>query len=294
MIKVDNNTYIFSDPHYGHTNFVAGETSWFYSDDKTEEEIERLRWSRTRPFNTLEEHNDTIVKKINDIVPETATLICLGDWSFGGIENIWNFRKQIKCKDIHLILGNHDHHIANNKVLPNVHCSSKFDESDLFINDELRFKDGENPNRYGDGRDDLFNVHAQDLFTSVSHYKEISFKKNGRRYDIILSHYAMRVWNKHHRGSIMLYGHSHGTLDEMRPKIANPNWIGDEYYTKNYRTMDVGIDTNNLKPYWIEDIVDEMVKRPIGIEVEYDRNRPTYDPNEIGQIDREKYENYKR
>jgi len=280
-LKVDNNTYVFSDPHYGHKNFVAGETSWFYSEDRTEEEIKELRWRRCRPFDTVEEMNDIIVKNINSTVPENATLICLGDWSFGGIENIWNFRKRINCKDIHLILGNHDHHIANNRVLPNVHLSTKFDESDLYLNDEMRFKDGPNPNRYEDGRDEYFNVVAEDLFTSVSNYKEIQFKKDGMKFDLILSHYAMRVWNKSHRGSIMLYGHSHGTLDELKPEFAQPNWIGEDYYTKSTRTMDVGMDCNNLYPYSIEGIVHLMMDREVNLSVamgiDYDKNRPKYE-----------------
>ncbi len=44
--------------------------------------------------------------KPNDIIYH------LGDWSFGGHENIKIFRNRIKCKNIHLILGNHDHHIS--------------------------------------------------------------------------------------------------------------------------------------------------------------------------------------
>jgi len=276
-LRVDNNTYVFSDPHYGHTNFVAGETSWFYSEDRTEEEIKELRWRRTRPFHTLDEMNDTIVNNINSTVPENATAICLGDWSFGGIENIWEFRKRINCKDIHLILGNHDHHIANNRVLPNVHHSPNR-EVEYNYGIDKEFDDGPNPDTYGDGRDDLFAVNAQDLFTSVSHYKEIQFRRNGQKFDIILSHYAMRVWNKSHRGSIMLYGHSHSTLDELKPEFASAQWIGEDYYTKSTRTMDVGFDGNKLYPYHIEEIVDMMKDREVNLAVamgiDYDKNRP--------------------
>lgn len=257
-MKVDNNTYFISDPHYGHKNIVAGESSWFYDEELTEEEIMAIRRKHCRNFNTLEEMNRTIVNNINEKVPENATLICLGDWSFGSIENIWNFRKQINCKDIHLILGNHDYHIAKNHYI----IIPKEDEDLLGKYDILwhwEYKN-EKSNKA---------VYAQDLFTSVSNYKEIQFKKNGYRHDIILSHYAMRVWNKSHHGSIMLYGHSHGTLDEMRPNIANPTWIGDKYYIRNFRTMDVGLDTNNFYPYHINKIVNIMKDRPIGMEIDH-------------------------
>jgi calcineurin-like phosphoesterase family protein len=39
----------------------------------------------------------------------------LGDWSFGGFENIEKFRRRINCKNVHLIIGNHDTHIAENR-----------------------------------------------------------------------------------------------------------------------------------------------------------------------------------
>lgn len=76
--------------------------------------------------------------------------------------------------------------------------------------------------------------HIQDLFRSVQHYKELSI--NGHK--VCLFHYAARVWNKSHRGSIFLFGHSHATL---------------KGYEK-YKTMDVGVDTNpTLSPYsWTE------------------------------------------
>jgi calcineurin-like phosphoesterase family protein len=59
--------------------------------------------------------NDIIVNNINSVVGQDDVLIHLGDWSFGGFENVKIFRDRIVCKEIHLILGNHDHHIENNR-----------------------------------------------------------------------------------------------------------------------------------------------------------------------------------
>src|SRR6478609_5272729 len=36
----------------------------------------------------------------------------MGDWSFGGVENVLKYRQRLYVKEIHLCLGNHDHHIA--------------------------------------------------------------------------------------------------------------------------------------------------------------------------------------
>lgn len=46
------------------------------------------------------------------------------------------------------------------------------------------------------------------VFRSIKSYNEINI--NGQF--IVLSHYAMRVWNKSHYGSWMLFGHTHGQL----------------------------------------------------------------------------------
>ena len=59
--------------------------------------------------------NDRIVSEINQKVGENDVLVHLGDWSFGGFESIIEFRNRINCKNIYLFLGNHDHHIRNNK-----------------------------------------------------------------------------------------------------------------------------------------------------------------------------------
>ena len=105
------NIYFTSDTHYGHSNIVRGTTNW-----KEElNEIGSHRMSSLRNFDTLEEHNQAIVDGINKTVGEDDILYHLGDWSFGGFINIWNFREQINCKNIHLILGNHDEHIVKNK-----------------------------------------------------------------------------------------------------------------------------------------------------------------------------------
>jgi calcineurin-like phosphoesterase family protein len=39
----------------------------------------------------------------------------LGDVSFGGFEKIGEFLNRLVCKNIHLVLGNHDQHITKNK-----------------------------------------------------------------------------------------------------------------------------------------------------------------------------------
>jgi calcineurin-like phosphoesterase family protein len=59
--------------------------------------------------------NDRLVAGINASVGQDDILFHLGDWSFGGFDSIRQFRDRLVCKNIHLILGNHDQHIARNK-----------------------------------------------------------------------------------------------------------------------------------------------------------------------------------
>jgi len=100
--------WIFSDPHYNHKNICRGTTDWRMSDGS-------VPVSQTRNFPDLERMNSEIVNNINNYVMQDDILICLGDWSFGGFESIKEFWDRIVCKNIHLVLGNHDHHIENDR-----------------------------------------------------------------------------------------------------------------------------------------------------------------------------------
>lgn len=102
------NVWITSDTHYSHKNICRGVTAW-----RTQEG--EIPISQTRDFTTIEKMNSTIVNNINEVVGQDDILIHLGDWSFGGFEQIREFWDRIICKNIHLVLGNHDHHIENNR-----------------------------------------------------------------------------------------------------------------------------------------------------------------------------------
>lgn len=103
-IKLEKNQNIFftSDSHYNHSNLCRSTSNW--------SDLEK-----TRDFSSLDKMNQFIVDRINSRVGENDILVHLGDFSFGGFGEIFNFRNKIKCKNIHLILGNHDHHIERDK-----------------------------------------------------------------------------------------------------------------------------------------------------------------------------------
>ncbi|OAI51370.1 hypothetical protein AYO44_00750 [Planctomycetaceae bacterium SCGC AG-212-F19] len=62
---------------------------------------------------------------------------------------------------------------------------------------------------------------------------------------LVLCHYAMRVWNKSHRGAFHLYGHSHSSLPD----------------DPNARSFDCGVDNFDFYPISYEQVVELMAKK---------------------------------
>jgi len=100
--------WITSDTHYHHKNICRGVTNWRTQDGK-------IPTHSTRNYQDLDEMDSVIVNNINQKVGPNDTLIHLGDVAFGGFEMIGQFLDRLVCKNIHLVLGNHDHHIENNR-----------------------------------------------------------------------------------------------------------------------------------------------------------------------------------
>lgn len=99
---LDMDIWFISDTHYGHTNITGSDIS---------------RWkSGYRNFKTLHQMNKVLVDGINKYVKEDDVLYHLGDWSFGGVDNIKLFRDSLICQNIHLIRGNHDDNIEGSQI----------------------------------------------------------------------------------------------------------------------------------------------------------------------------------
>ena len=69
-------------------------------------------------------------------------------------------------------------------------------------------------------------------------YKVISHMVDGVKYGIVLFHFRIASWDGAHHGSIHLYGHEHGNGPVMEG-----------------RCMDIGVDTNKMKPYFLDSVV---------------------------------------
>jgi calcineurin-like phosphoesterase family protein len=125
-----------------------------------------------REFKSLERMNSTLVDNINEYVAQDDILIHLGDWSFGGFEKIQEFRDKIVCKNIHLITGNHDHHIQKNRE----DCQSLFSSVNKYVELNVKWRVG----------------------------TPLAGEQN-----FVLMHFPIASWNDMARGTIHLHGHVH-------------------------------------------------------------------------------------
>jgi calcineurin-like phosphoesterase family protein len=150
-----------SDTHYNHANICRGTTEW-----------DKSKPNHFRDFDSLGEMNDRLVAGINAVVGENDILFHLGDWSFGGFESIREFRSRLNCKNVHLVLGNHDHNIEKNK----------------------------------DGVQDCF-ISVNHLVNLVVKWNVGTL--NQKEAQFVLMHFPIASWESLGRGVIHLHGHVH-------------------------------------------------------------------------------------
>ncbi len=113
------------------------------------------------------------MRRINDRVAPEDWLYHLGDFSFRGGDPA-AYRARIQCRNIVLILGNHDPQTLKGTVRPE------------FVT----------------------------LFREVHSLLRVKVPIARTPQLIILCHYAMKVWDRAHYGTWHLYGHSHGSLPD--------------------------------------------------------------------------------
>lgn len=62
--------------------------------------------------------------------------------------------------------------------------------------------------------DDLSDIRYKQLFSEIYDNKELDDYYNGKTLKLVLSHYPILMWNGQHRGAILLYGHTHNTVED--------------------------------------------------------------------------------
>lgn len=127
-----------------------------------------------RPWDTVEEMNEGIIRNWNSVVRHDSTVFIIGDLAMGGRSKGPLLAKILARLNgnKYLVPGNHDTYVLESPeclehitVLPQLY--------------EIRIPDPD--------------------------------AKKGRQ-RVVLCHYAMKVWNRSHHGTWHLYGHSHHTM----------------------------------------------------------------------------------
>lgn len=158
-----------------------------------------------RPFKTISEMNEAIINNWNNCVKDNDDAYFLGDFMLGNERDIFTFLRRLKG-NIKIIFGNHD------KTLRKVAKRDIYGHTDL--KDRVKF---------------------------LGDYHEITIDNQF----IVLTHYALRVFNRSHYGSWNLYAHSHGSLPD----------------DPHSRSIDVGVDCHNFTPINFDQIKQIMDKK---------------------------------
>lgn len=62
--------------------------------------------------------------------------------------------------------------------------------------------------------DDLSDLRYKQLFTDIFERKEITDCFGGKAYKLVLDHFPILMWAGQHKGTILLYGHTHNSAEE--------------------------------------------------------------------------------
>ena len=143
-----------------------------------------MRYSPTfRDYENADEMNEALITYWNSVVTPEDTVYNLGDLSMAAnTKKIIEVAKRLNGKHF-LILGNHDHSIKKDK-------------------EKLIAMTKDDGNK---------------MFEDIRDYKLLTFPG----IQIVLSHYPMAAWENQQNGSIMLHGHLHDYMTNIKGKILN-------------------------------------------------------------------------
>jgi calcineurin-like phosphoesterase family protein len=88
---------------------------WFSADAHLGHD--NIRRFCNRPFSSVQEMDEELLKRINEVVQPQDDFYFLGDFAFADYNGIVNYRKAINCRNLFFIEGNHDQVIQRNRDL---------------------------------------------------------------------------------------------------------------------------------------------------------------------------------
>lgn len=142
-----------------------------------------------RPFQDTKEMNQVLVDRWNEVVGEDDLIFCLGDFALGREKDCHHILQSLNGHKV-LIKGNHEKTVMKKSFNRDEFDGGIYELLEIKVNDD-EVSDGFQP--------------------------------------IVLCHYTMMTWNRSHRGSLQLFGHVHGQLNDS--ELLKPT------------QMDVGVDS---------------------------------------------------
>lgn len=160
VVDKEDNIFFWSDLHLGHSCEHWEEPLW-----------------RKRGFDTLEKHDETLVRRWNEKVRPGSTVFNLGDMLFGrdGERRLLNYFDRLNFGTMYLMFGNHT--AGTRQVFESL------PQNVLEIGPEKKV---------------VFCPNYLEAFVNGTH--------------CVMSHYAVASFNGQGKGAIMIHGHSHGSL----------------------------------------------------------------------------------
>lgn len=130
-----------------------------------------------RGFETLEEHDSSLLKRWNERIPHEGIVFNLGDMLFGhnGHQRLLNYFEILNFKTMYLLFGNHT--AGTKQVFESLEGN-------------------------------IHQVNSEKQVVFCPNYIEANI--NGT--PCVLSHYAIASFNRQGKGAFMIHGHSHGNL----------------------------------------------------------------------------------
>lgn len=159
-----------------------------------------------RPFSSVSEMDEALVDAWNKVVGDDDIVYHLGDFTLGDLDKSKAYFKKLKGM-IHVVPGGHDQWLMNFKA----------------------------------DRDVILSASGLPVLILPPLYSLDIPSKGKYPLTVVMCHYAMRVWDRSHYGSLHLYGHSHGRLQGAT------------------NSMDVGVDTRpHFAPYSLDEILEML------------------------------------
>lgn len=183
-----------ADHHFGHTNI--------------------LKYAN-RPFENVDDMNESMISKWNEVVGSDDTVYYVGDFTLAGFEPFVQYVMRLNGK-IKFIPGGHDHRWLK--------------DFDQFVV----------PSKSGHFAEILPPLYSLEI-------------PNKGKYPlvIVLCHYPLLTWDRSHYGAFHLHGHSHGKIG----KIGKSGMEELDPPLKRGERMDIGVDCHDYYPVSLEKVL---------------------------------------